>query len=213
MADPYWLSVAAAMEHYAKVAAIVLGGIWAYFRFGLFREGETKLEIDLTHTTHPNDSSSYLVELDVTLINRGTTLIAAQHKRCPAYSDPDESLKYGGDLLLRFIPSDLPLGEQVSWFSEGSNATRPLPGDIELDLLYEYEGKEGGLSQTDFWLEPGDVAHVGRAIVLNPGTYLVMVTFVGDRRVTEFWRRVFVIQVPKSSAPVHTAPLRRRAPR
>jgi hypothetical protein len=192
----------AAAEHAAKVMAIIGGGIWAYYRFGLTRERETKLEIDLSYTTHPNDSS-YLVELDVTLINRGNTLLAAKQERGSAYSDKHEYLKFGGDLLLRAIPANLPPGEQFSWFSEGA-ARVPTDTDIEMDLLYEYEIEKDGQSYTDFWLEPGEVAHVGRVIVLKPGAYLVMVTFVGNRRVTELWRRVFVIQVPKTSAQAPT---------
>jgi hypothetical protein len=68
----------------------------------------------------------------------------------------------------------------------------PLPGDIELDLLFEFEDN----NKTDFVLEPGGADHVSRAVILGEGLYLVMITFVGDGD-DDFWRSVYVIQVPK----------------
>jgi hypothetical protein len=109
---------AATLEHVAKVAAIVLGGIWAYWRFGWTRERSTKLTIDLSHSTYPYGPGRYLVEFDVVLNNRGNTLITAKHNRCPAYNDSAEALQYGGDLLLRHIPSDLQQFQEAAWFSK-----------------------------------------------------------------------------------------------
>ena len=36
-----------------------------------------------------------------------------------------------------------------------------------------------------------------KLLVLSPGTYLAMVTFVGAGGDKEFWRRVFLVQVPE----------------
>jgi hypothetical protein len=109
----------------------------------------------------------------------------------PAYSDSSETLNYGGDLLVRQIPSGASAGTQVRWFGMPS-AKSPLSGDMEADLLDEYLDNGG----TDFWMEPGESYHVSAAIVLNPGSYLVMVTFVGQASDEEFWRRMFLVQVP-----------------
>ena len=47
--------------------------------------------------------------------------------------------------------------------------------------------------------EPGERYHLGAGVVLEAGTYLAMVTFVGDRDDQQFWRRGFLVTVPERS--------------
>jgi hypothetical protein len=56
-----------------------------------------------------------------------------------------------------------------------------------------------------FWLEPDETYHVGAALVLEAGTLLALVTFVGDASDEDFWRRTFVIQVPSQGSAVLSA--------
>jgi hypothetical protein len=192
MSSPFWLSLADAAQKWASVAAIVVGGIWAFYRFGLRREREPALGIDLSFTTVPYNSTSYLVAFDLTLANKGSVRLRAKRKRSPAYSDKDEALKYSCDLMLRAVSTTLQPGSQVTWFS-ALDQRSPREGDIELDLISEHE-LDG---DTDFWMEPNETYHVGTALILQAGIYLVMVTFVGDASDGDFWRRLFVIQVPQ----------------
>ncbi len=97
------------------------------------------------------------------------------------------------DLLIRRLPSALDVGKPVAWF-ENSADRSPRHDDIEVDLLEGYE-----LSGcTDFWMEPGEVNHAGSAVVLEPGLYVAMVTFIGPAK-GDFWRRIFVVDVAAGS--------------
>jgi hypothetical protein len=97
------------------------------------------------------------------------------------------------------VPSDLQHGSQLRWFLPGKKS--PYPDDFELDLVDEYEID----GETDFWLEPGETYNVGVALVLEPGTFLVLITFVGDASPEDFWRRTYVIQVPRQAGAVLSA--------
>jgi hypothetical protein len=195
MAEPFWVQLAKAVESWVTALALVAGGAWAYYQFVLRREKETAVGIDVSFSSLPYGDTNYLVFFDVTLTNKSKVRVTAKADRRPAYEDAREVLAYSGDLLLRKVPPDLSPGVQVGWFLEPPGALKnPLPGDVEADLLSEYEldGK------TDFWMEPGESYHVGAAIVLAPGTYLGMVTFIGSAGGHEIWRRSFVVEIPCS---------------
>jgi len=194
MDSPFWLSLADAVEKWTTSAGILLGGGWAFYRFALKRESDTALALDLKCASLPYDKAaqpSHLVTFEVTLKNTGPVRLRAKRKRLVAYHDSVEDLKYSGDLLLRRVPSGMLPGTKVGWFSE-SNEHSPFVTDIECDILFDYE-LDGG---TDFWMEPGETYPVGVSVVLEEGTYLAMVTFVGDADDNEFWRRVYVVNVP-----------------
>ena len=199
---PSWRVVAEAVQSALTALGILAGGVWALYRFGLRRERETALEIDLTYAPTPYDGDKYLVHFDVTLANKGSVRVAARKAEKPIYprdqtpehgSEPD-TLNYSADLLVRRIPPGIPVGAPLRWWSD-ANATSPQPGDIEADLLDEFEAA----GKTDFWMEPGESQHGFAAIVLEAGTYLAMVTFIGASSDEEFWRRVFVVTVPRTA--------------
>jgi hypothetical protein len=180
-------------KNFAEVIAIVIGGWWACYRFGLLRENKPAIGIELIHECIPDANQCYLTWFDVILTNKGKVKAEARKKRDPAYSDKYEKLKYSCSLLLRAIPQNVPQGEPICWFNaEVNQKGSPLPTDIEADLLdnydYEMEGK------TYFWMEPAESYHLGVGYVLPSGVYLAMVTFVG-RNDDEFWRREFILQI------------------
>jgi hypothetical protein len=195
MPDPLWLSVSEAVKNYAEMMAILVGGGWAFWRFCLRREKETALDIALTHTSIPEKEGCFLAYFDVTLTNKSPVQVVAKRKRLPAFSDAGEVLQYSCSVLLRPVATAASLGSIVQWFAD-ADAKSPLPGDIEADLLGEYE--DGG--KTDFWMEPSESYHVGVGVVLRSGAYLAMVTFVGQNGDHEFWRRLFIIQIPGQEA-------------
>lgn len=193
MNERWWISRADAISKWATTFAILAAGFWALYHFYLRRESQTALTIDLTTSSVPYVNSAHLVTFDVTLTNKGLVGVRAQQKIRPAFKDDDEVLQYGGDLLVRKVQPDLKPSATVDWFI-ADHEHSPRETDFEADLLRIFRNDKGN---TDFWMEPGEVYHVGSTLVLEPGNYLVMVTFVGNRNSNEdFWRRVFLVQVP-----------------
>jgi hypothetical protein len=196
--DPCRPSNSEVTKNFAEVIAVVIGGYWAYYRFYLQREDEPAIGIELDYRCVPNANHCFLTYFDVTLTNKGK--VKATAKRKPdkeggfAFTDKGEDLKYSCSLLLRAIPQNIPKGKPICWFDREEDKKRsPLPGDIEADLIYDYE-KDG---EPYFWMEPAESYHVGVGFILSPGIYLAMVTFIGDKNDDEFWRRTFIIQIPE----------------
>ena len=47
-------------------------------------------------------------------------------------------------------------------------------------------------------MEPSESSHLCVGVILDRAVYLAMVTFVGpDRKDREFWRRLFIVEVPE----------------
>jgi hypothetical protein len=133
------------------------------------------------------------VNFDVQLSNKGTVRVIAKRKRDQgrAYKEDVDILKYSVDLLVRRITAPTTSGAHVQWWSD-SQSKSPQAGDLEADLLDEYEVN----GETDFWIEPRETQHGSATIVLEAGLYLAMVTFVGASSDEEFWRRVFLVGIP-----------------
>lgn len=204
--EPWWMSRADAISKWATTFALFAAGVWAVFHFYVHREGQSSLFIEITSTSTPYGNGTHLVTFDVSFVNKGSVRIEAQPKvgpPCPAYSDADEIILYGGDLLLRRIPDGLKTGANVAWFQEKDEKS-PKIGDLEADLLRIFRNDK---NETDFWIEPGEAYHLTHSFVLEPGNYMVMITFVGDRSPEEFWRRIAIVAVPLPStrATVHEA--------
>src|SRR5262249_51122623 len=80
----------------------------------------------------------------------------------------------------------------INWF-KSNHLQRVTNVPDEINLLDEYEKPSSG--ETDEWLEPGEVRSLGVALTLPPGEYLMKVTFVGNRRDTDFWSRIVHLHV------------------
>jgi hypothetical protein len=183
-------------KNFAETLAILVGGGWAFYRFVIRRESKPALDIALTYRIIPEPEDRFLAYFDVTLTNKSTHRVLARKRKpqLPAFSDRSENLQHSCSLLLRRVGAGAPLGTQVRWFDP--EAKSPLPTDIAANLLEEYEydieGKE------DFWLEPSEISHLCVGVILQPGVYLAMVTFVGQPSDdSEFWRRLFIVQIPE----------------
>jgi hypothetical protein len=182
------------LKDWLTAAGIVLGGIWAIYRFGLTRARETALAIDLSYATSPYRGSSHLVCFGVTLSNTGGVKITAQPARSPAFKGDFEELAFAASVLVRRVSSELDPTTVVKWFPTVTSRS-PEPGDIELDLLDHYESE----GETSFWMEPREVYHLSAVAVLEPGTYFALITFVGENIDNDFWRGLHVVEVPKPS--------------
>jgi len=201
--EPAWISIAIGVQSVIQSFALLTAALWALFRFGLRREGETALEIDLNYSAFPIRPDMQLVAFDVSLANKSAVKLAAKRTRNPAYTDDWEKLAFGIDLLIREIDTrGLVSKSEVKWFPT-PKSTVPMERDLEIDLASDYvtvEEHRGRTTNdreiTHFWLEPGEVYHLASVSALEPGTYLAMVTFVGDRNDDEFWRRSFLVSVP-----------------
>jgi hypothetical protein len=189
--------ISEAAKNFAETLAILVGGSWAFYRFVIRRESKPALDLALTYRVIPETEDRFLAYFDVTLTNKSTHRVLARKRRprLPAFSDRNEDLQHSCSLILRHIVTGAALGTQVRWFADG-DAKSPLPTDIVANLLNEYEYDVEG--KEDFWMEPSEISHLSVGVILQPGVYLAMVTFVGQPRDDrEFWRRLFIVQIPE----------------
>ncbi len=153
-----------------------------------------------TQSAVTDKGERFLAFFDVTLNNKSKRRVLARKRKPgqPALLDGDECLQHSCSLLLRRVDAGAPLATQIRWFND-PKAKSPLPTDIVANLLVEYEYDVEG--KEDFWLEPFEVSHLGVGVILEPGVYLAMVTFVGQPSGDkEFWRRQFIVQIPERDA-------------
>ena len=192
MDAPYWYYVADAIQNSVTTTAILIGGVWAIYRFWLRRENQTAINLDVDYRIEPQ-GDLYVVFVGVTVANCGVVAVRANEKS-PAYEDDVEVVRCSGHLRLRPIRCAPASQSQVEWFPTGGGRA-PIEGDIEADLLSEYmvDGRP------KFWAEPGETYKIGATLMLPSGQYMGMVTFVGDRGKEEFWRQVFLLIVPQRS--------------
>jgi hypothetical protein len=186
------MSIVDAISKCVSILAVVGGAVWTVVHFYQRRESQTALTIDMAATSMEYSGSLHLVNFDVCLTNKGQVDVRAERKIRPAYEDNDERIDYGGELLIRRIASGLMANHAIDWFTEDHQHS-PESTDLQSDLLRVFRNAEG---LTDFWMEPGESYHLSSAYALERGNYLVMITFVGNRGPTDFWRRLFLVQVP-----------------
>jgi len=210
-------------KNFAETLAILIGGGWAFSRFILRRESKPALEISLTTKIIPETEGLFLTSFDVTLTNKSTRRVLARKRKQgqPAWEDRNERLQHSCSLLLRRVAEGAQPDTQVRWFPD-ADARSPLSTDIVVNLLDEYEYEVEG--RIPFWMEPSESSPLCVGVMLQPGVYLAMVTFVGrggcwerlfnrlknwlNRRrpfkqkpfkpkSDEFWRRMFIVQIPE----------------
>jgi len=208
--DKDWLEFIDAIKSLAEASAVVIGGIWTWYLFWLQREKEPAIGIEFKYKCIPNGSQLSVVYFDVTFSNIGKVRVQGRRSRNPAYPtakdrpDKEETLQYGCSLLLRHVPHGLPANAVLDWFNQESGERGKELGKlvfdtppIEADLLYDYAIKLSSGEVTDFWMEPGELYDVGVGFVLLPGTYLAIITFLGETSDDELWRRKALIEIPK----------------
>jgi hypothetical protein len=195
-----------------EATALLIGGVWALWIFVINRSNESALKIETTPLTVTRPSSRTVVFFEVTLENSGKVKIGSKprnydssKKLLAAYSDPDyEILDFSVSLLVRPLPKagysqteTKDLGKrdkQLDWFSDmDKQKLKPTDLVAEIDLVDSYAVDD---KKANFWMEPGETYHLPVALELQPGDYLGMITFIGERGDFEFWRRFILLQVP-----------------
>jgi hypothetical protein len=189
-----WLHTwAETIEHLTVALASVIGGLWVLFRFFNERTLESALTIDIDASTVALDGKA-LTFIDVKLSNVGKVRLQAKpvDPSKNAYDDPVEKLKYSCSLRLKKLDSDTSEPDAlIDWFSYKNFSVTQLG---EINLLNEFEDPENN-NVVDFWMEPGEIYHLGVPLNLCPAVYLAKVTFVGARSDKEFWSRITIVQV------------------
>jgi len=185
------------LKNFVETLAVLVGGGWAVWRFILRRESKPALEISLTYKTIQETKERFLAYFDVVLTNKSTCRVVARRRKkdVPAFTDKYEHLQHSCCLILRHIPKEQPAETQIRWFPADEEAKSPRPDDIVANLLDEYEDEVIG--QKDFFMEPSEIYHLCVGVVLKSGTYLAMVTFLGDHGDEEFWRLLSIVQIPE----------------
>jgi len=169
--------------------AVVLAALWHLYIFIRGRTFEKRLLLDIC-TSSEELGETRLLFVEVKLTNNGKGKLGAKRVRpgeC-VYTDEFEKLKYSCSLQIKRVnASDLKGETLLDWYN--SAELRWVP-DVprEINLLDEYLVPNEG-NRTDFWLEPGDIAHLPASLVLLPGHYLLKVSFYGTRLKKDFWSR------------------------
>jgi hypothetical protein len=186
------------LQNFALTLAVIVGGIWATYRFFIQRAYETALEIDFAMTNLTYENGNFLVLVDMVLKNKGLTRISAKPKKyikgkaIPVYEDTVETLDHSFALQVRRISTTIPASAVLDWFeSDKLEKLDSIPDQI--NLLNEYDISRNGA--VDFWIEPNEVYHRAIPLVLPRGRYLAKASFLGNRGNFEFWSRIFLLSV------------------
>jgi hypothetical protein len=184
--------------HLILIIATFVAGYWTYYLFIAERNSNAHLFMDAKATISTNIPSlgeRRLVFLDVFLNNTGKRKIVARRASTNevAYSDPSETIKYSCGVQIRTILTPLiQTNKSLDWFDDTNLLQCPQGIQPEIDLLGECELPDG---TPDFWIEPSDQCHLGHALILVKGDYLVKLHFIGTDPSQEFWSRIVYMQV------------------
>lgn len=190
--------VAQVAQGFAVAAAVIAGGVWALYRFLSEREFETAFGIEVS-TTSSRLGDRYLLFVDAAITNKGKRKVEAKTDRRAdgfIYADSEEKLRHSCSLQVkRVAPAAVQADGYLDWYSGGERLIS-IEAVPEIDLATEYENPS--TKETEFWLEPGETARLGAAIVLSPGDYLLKVTFVGTRENLDYWSSIQHVHLDRS---------------
>ncbi len=188
------------IQNVAVAGAAVAGGVWAIYKFRLEREFETALGIELATRSSPV-GDRHLLSVDVALSNIGKRKIEAQRERVGEFTYTEkgkdaEKFQHSCTLQVkRLHQSAADRARYLDWYGDASILSTPN-GIPDIDLATEYE--DPATQETDFWIEPGETAHLGTHLMLDPGHYFLKVTFIGTGD-SDYWSRILAVEVPSSS--------------
>jgi hypothetical protein len=192
------VSIGQVVQDLAIALAIIVGGGWSFYQFVIQRAYETALGIGALTTCAPMGSEKSVVFVAVSLKNEGHRRISAKPtkyskgKAMPAYTDSLETIQYACGLRIRRLNPNLTDTAVFEWFKENSwMQIENLPDELNLLESYELSTR----SNIDFWMEPGETYHLGKALLLSPGHYFAKITFIGARGSFEFWNHEFYFHV------------------
>jgi hypothetical protein len=178
-------------EHEAKVLAILIGGLWVLYQFGLRRAFESGLSIKVKVRSAKMESVEYAVLIEIEFANVGSRRIVCAKRLLPSQiHDYEHSIEHPCDLELRPLKDLKRTGTHVDWWG-----TRGRKFD-HVSVLEEYSTRKGLI---DFFMEPGEEYRIGQVFVLPSGHYLAKVVFVGNRLgAAEYWSQMTHFRVPEN---------------
>jgi hypothetical protein len=172
----------------------VLVALWELYKFLRGRTFQSRLRIDISSSATPL-GKNHLVFVDVQVTNFGKGKIQARPVGDGewAYKDQFETVAYSGSLQIKQIDAASVQGnEALDWFK--SAAVKEVPGISEINLLDEYALTDKN-NRIEFWLEPDETVHLGTAVVLSPGHYLLKASFYGTKP-EDFWHHLACVYLP-----------------
>jgi len=172
---------------------LVAGLIFAYYKFGLRREGKVFLNLDIDAEIIDREDDLILVSLAVTMENAGDTLIITRkfedlgHNSEFLHPDEYDPQKYAGTLKIRKLPSNNGEPLLFDWYSlpKVDNIKRldKLVGNRYEDLdqinfLHDYFIPHSKNKDTYFYLEPKErnTSHV--FLWLPSDVYVIRAVFL-----------------------------------
>jgi hypothetical protein len=191
--------------HLTIIIATIVAGYWTYHLFIAERHTQAHLALGVGITISTNSpvlGDKRLVFLDVILTNTGKRKLEA--KRVPAnqaaYKDQEEVIKYSCGVQVREIQTSLILtNKSLDWFADTNYLRCPVGIPEEIDMLGEYELANSSdpsiYGIPAFWIEPNEQYHLGTALILSKGDYLLKIHFIGNYSDEDFWSRIVYMQV------------------
>jgi c-di-AMP phosphodiesterase-like protein len=178
--------------------AIILA-IWAINKYFKERDNEAKLNIELSNTNYSVNDSHY-VYLDVLLKNEGKVSVYTykrfnkDNKGDPeeaeyTWKDSTEMIKYSIELQIKKVRQSK---FSYNWFD--SNQYDPIIDHI--NLLTDHEDPDD-MDHHSFFLDQGEIYHLGCWVQLAKGLYEARVIVIGDKNKLpdDFWARRFPFEV------------------
>ena len=191
-----WPKTFAGANDVAQMFALVIGGVWALNRFIATRASRTFLELSASAKVVGGTDENLLVQIVIRLKNIGTSRIDAR-RGSPGtllYDDTWDRCQHAGTLKIRAVPSGQ-APALFDWYGlQPFNATLTLAslrnspeqavaivGTLEqINYLADFQNPENGFTNTDFWLEPGEVYELTVPLWLPSGNYAVKTYFLGS---------------------------------
>lgn len=179
----------------ASAVAVIAGGLWGLYHYVRGRTYEKKLLIDVK-TSEDALEKKRVFFVEVQLSNTGKGILKARRIGPDdyVYKDEFEQLKYSCSLQIKRVdPKKIVSDVCLDWYKCPALESVPdIPAEINLldDYIVPADNNE-----VVFWLEPGDVAHLPAVLVLDPGHYLLKVSFYGTIPLKDYWSRLAYVRV------------------
>jgi len=164
-----WLDV---IHHVVEVVAIIVGGLWAYFRFRIKRESKWNLNVKVAAAVFPHSSNRRLLIVNMTLHNVGNVVVYGK-------KDDKEGECCAYVYKIQKTDKDKYIG----------------PIEVDYNRAKNEVGKVNFLEEEGYYyLEPGATYEESAAFVVKAGrVYAVVGAFTeldGTRTATEKFVRV-----------------------
>jgi hypothetical protein len=174
------------------ISAAVLA-YWAIKKYFSARENETKLLIKISNTNY-HINNSFQVYIDIFLRNEGIVAFDTCKRFIKnEYGEPEEveyvwedmieKIKYSVELQVKKV-------KQVPVSYDWSDTNQYETVQAHINLLTDYETPDN-TEDPDFFMEPGEIYHLGCWLQLEKGLYEAKVIVVGteSKKRPDYWVR------------------------